>query len=84
MALFRAIVAAAALTATAFPAAADTFKKYGEVEGWNVFVDNEKKSCLFLDLENGGCQVYEDRPWACRMYPLGMAIPPARGLSKWR
>ncbi len=25
-----------------------------------------------------GCGVYEDRPWSCRMYPLGMAIPPAR------
>jgi len=25
-----------------------------------------------------GCGVYEDRPWACRMYPVGMAIPPAR------
>ncbi len=25
-----------------------------------------------------GCTVYEDRPWACRMYPLGMALPPAR------
>ena len=27
-------------------AAADTYKKYGEVEGWNVFIDNEKKTCL--------------------------------------
>ncbi len=35
--------------------------------------DNEQKSCPFLDLEKGGCQVYEDRPWACRMYPLGYA-----------
>ncbi len=25
-----------------------------------------------------GCGVYEDRPWSCRMYPLGMAIPPAQ------
>ncbi len=25
-----------------------------------------------------GCTVYEDRPWSCRMYPVGMAIPPAR------
>ena len=35
--------------------------------------ENDKKSCLFLDLEKGGCTVYEDRPWACRMYPLGYA-----------
>lgn len=35
--------------------------------------DDEKKSCPFVG-ENG-CRVYEDRPWACRMYPLGMASP---------
>ncbi len=33
--------------------------------------DNEKKSCHFVS-ENG-CTVYEDRPWPCRMYPLGLA-----------
>ncbi len=32
------------LTSTA--AWADTFERYGEVEGWKVFIDNEKKSCL--------------------------------------
>lgn len=37
--------------------------------------DNEKK-CFFVGEE--GCTVYEDRPWACRMYPLGSALPPAR------
>ena len=35
--------------------------------------DNEKKSCPFVGKE--GCQVYADRPWACRMYPLGLASP---------
>ncbi len=35
--------------------------------------DNEKKSCPFVSEK--GCGVYEDRPWACRMYPLGMASP---------
>ena len=30
--------------------------------------ENEKKNCPFVT-ENG-CTVYEDRPWACRMYPL--------------
>ena len=38
--------------------------------------DEDAKPCPFVDDE--GCTVYEDRPWACRMYPLGMAIPPAR------
>ena len=34
------------------------------------------RRCPFVDEK--GCSVYEDRPWACRMYPLGMALPPAR------
>ena len=38
--------------------------------------DADGKPCPFVGDE--GCTVYEDRPWACRMYPLGMAIPPAR------
>jgi Fe-S-cluster containining protein len=33
--------------------------------------DDEEKSCPFLTEE--GCGVYTDRPWPCRMYPLGMA-----------
>lgn len=37
--------------------------------------EDEAKSCPFLDEENG-CSIYEDRPWACRMYPLGRAAPP--------
>jgi len=35
--------------------------------------DNEKKSCPFVS--DDGCTVYEDRPWPCRMYPLGLASP---------
>jgi Fe-S-cluster containining protein len=38
--------------------------------------DDPQKKCRFVGEQ--GCTVYEDRPWACRMYPLGMAIPPAR------
>jgi Fe-S-cluster containining protein len=38
--------------------------------------DDSQRRCPFVsDL---GCAVYEDRPWSCRMYPVGMAIPPAR------
>jgi hypothetical protein len=33
--------------------------------------DNEDKTCPFLTPE--GCGVYSDRPWPCRMYPLGLA-----------
>lgn len=35
--------------------------------------DDDKKSCPFVGEE--GCTVYQDRPWACRMYPLGLASP---------
>ena len=30
--------------------------------------DDERKQCFFVSEE--GCRVYEDRPWACRMFPL--------------
>jgi hypothetical protein len=35
--------------------------------------EDEKKACPLVGEE--GCTVYGDRPWACRMYPLGMASP---------
>ncbi len=35
-----------------------------------------ERRCPFVGEQ--GCTVYEERPWACRMYPVGMAIPPAR------
>lgn len=35
--------------------------------------DDAKKSCPFVAEQ--GCTVYPDRPWACRMYPLGLASP---------
>jgi hypothetical protein len=34
---------------------------------------DENKRCPFVSPK--GCAVYEDRPWACRMYPLGLASP---------
>lgn len=33
--------------------------------------EDEQKTCQLLG--EGGCSVYGDRPWPCRMYPLGMA-----------
>ncbi|MBD3298597.1 MAG: YkgJ family cysteine cluster protein [candidate division Zixibacteria bacterium] len=35
--------------------------------------DDDRKSCPFV--KEDGCSVYNDRPWSCRMYPLGMASP---------
>jgi uncharacterized protein len=39
-------------------------------------MNDEDKRCPFVG--EGGCTVYEHRPWACRMYPVGMGLPPAR------
>ncbi len=36
-------------------------------------MDPETKRCPFVGDE--GCRVYRARPWACRMYPLGIAEP---------
>jgi len=33
--------------------------------------DDEAKTCPFLTEQ--GCGIYSDRPWPCRMYPLGLA-----------
>ena len=33
----------------------------------------ETRRCPFVTEQ--GCSVYADRPWACRMYPLGLAEP---------
>jgi uncharacterized protein len=35
-----------------------------------------EKRCPFVSPQ--GCAVYDARPWACRMYPVAMALPPAR------
>jgi Fe-S-cluster containining protein len=36
-------------------------------------MDAETRKCPFVTEQ--GCRVYADRPWACRMYPLGVAEP---------
>ncbi len=43
--------------------------------------DDESKSCPFVEAGSGLCSVYEDRPWPCRMYPVGAASP-AKGSSQ--
>lgn len=37
-----------------------------------LMADNEEHTCPFLEQE--GCKVYEDRPTACRTYPLERAV----------
>lgn len=36
-------------------------------------MDESTLNCPFLG--EHGCTVYEDRPWSCRMFPLGVASP---------
>lgn len=36
-------------------------------------MEGQSKQCPFLSVH--GCSVYKDRPWSCRMYPLGTAEP---------
>jgi len=35
--------------------------------------DDERKTCPFVSED--GCLIYDDRPWACRYYPVGLASP---------
>ncbi len=35
--------------------------------------EDEAKTCQFVTDE--GCSIYEDRPWACRCFPIGVASP---------
>ena len=57
----------------------DFIDQYCEVEpgqnGWPQarlkMLDNERQTCPFVTPK--GCSVYEDRPGACRTYPLGRA-----------
>ncbi|MCL5270801.1 MAG: hypothetical protein M1457_09700, partial [bacterium] len=38
--------------------------------------DDPELTCPFLK-PGEGCGVYKDRPWACRMFPVGRAAPPS-------
>jgi Fe-S-cluster containining protein len=41
--------------------------------------NDEEKTCPFVS--SAGCTVYENRPWPCRMYPLGIASPKETGID---
>ena len=36
-------------------------------------IEDEKKRCPFVTSD--GCEIYQDRPWSCRMYPIFPASP---------
>mgnify|MGYP001818422157 CR=1 FL=1 len=51
-ALFKIAATAVFTAALATTANAQNFLKYGEVEGWKVFIDQEKKSCLIEAIDS--------------------------------
>ena len=38
-------------------------------EGY-VVLKNRKGHCIFFDVEQKRCKIYEDRPMGCRLYPI--------------
>lgn len=44
--------------------------------------DNERRTCPFVTAK--GCQIYEDRPGACRIYPIGRASSKTQGQERPR
>ncbi len=61
-----------------------TFVPFNDQQRMPVVVlkmqDDEHKRCPFVSDE--GCAIYDDRPWSCRMYPLGFASPKEGADSK--
>lgn len=48
-----------------------TYLEKTDMPGVQIKLTEEKQACPFVTAE--GCTVYEDRPSACRYYPVGMA-----------
>ncbi len=49
------------------------FTKEQKIPAVLLKMDPETKRCVFVT--ESGCSIYASRPWACRMYPLGVAEP---------
>ncbi len=49
------------------------FTKEQKIPAVLLKMDPESKQCQFVSED--GCSIYRNRPWACRMYPLGVADP---------
>ncbi len=43
-----------------------------------LMTETDTKHCYFVE-QGKGCTVYENRPWSCRMYPVGQASPKENG-----
>jgi uncharacterized protein len=49
------------------------FAKDQKIPAVILKMDPQTKKCPFVT--EAGCGIYQNRPWACRMYPLGLAEP---------
>jgi|WetSurMetagenome_2_1015567.scaffolds.fasta_scaffold19482_5 uncharacterized protein len=49
------------------------FAKDQKIPAVILKMDAQTKKCPFVT--EAGCSIYANRPWACRMYPLGLAEP---------
>lgn len=49
-----AVSATAGMAADAVPPGSDGFTKHSEVEGWTVYIDNERNSCLIERVDEAG------------------------------
>jgi uncharacterized protein len=49
------------------------FAKDQKIPAVILKMDPQTKKCPFVT--ETGCGIYQNRPWACRMYPLGLAEP---------
>ncbi len=49
------------------------FSKEQKIPAVLLKMNPDTKRCVFVTEE--GCAIYPHRPWACRMYPLGLADP---------
>jgi hypothetical protein len=49
------------------------FAKDQKIPAVILKMDPQTSNCPLVTTE--GCSIYKDRPWACRMYPLGWAEP---------
>lgn len=49
------------------------FTKEQKIPAVLIKMDPDTKRCPFVSEQ--GCTIYQNRPWACRMYPLGVAEP---------
>ena len=52
-----------------------------EIDGLNLIKRTHKGYCSMLDIQHNRCTIYEDRPLACRLFPLDVFY--RNGVLEW-